>query len=285
MPKSFSNITERIRRLSLLPPRFRIMLEQALWVVEEERERQELCTVACVVSNATWQHWQAQRSPQDNRQEHEWVVFANVMRIAEDERLSLTDRRVATAFCFTHDNYFIKRIMEEEIRELEAKGHFEKAAELTELKKRQRLEHMQKGAENAGSLLSQLKHPQSTAVSLFTPAEIERCVDLVAKHDLWKVEPPQPPSSRDRLPLACIEGDMLWPLHPLGVLADVERAGENQFDAAKWREKLLQSLRTLLQFRKKWRGIPRGDFPDDESPFRTKEGHRIYREWRDYWGI
>src|SRR3989337_1805130 len=90
----------RIYRLSILPARFNIMLEQALLTVSNTQEREDLCTVACIVSSSTWQHWQAWRSPEDNRQEHEWVVFANVMKIAESEELPLLDKRIATAFCF-----------------------------------------------------------------------------------------------------------------------------------------------------------------------------------------
>jgi hypothetical protein len=110
------------------------MMEQALLGVKDLEQRESICTVACVVSGAKWQHWQAWRLPQGNRQEHEWIVFANVMRIAESEKLSLAHRRIATAFCFVHDTCLIKRIMEIEIDRLKEKGLSRLALDLTKMK-------------------------------------------------------------------------------------------------------------------------------------------------------
>ncbi|KAA3661180.1 MAG: hypothetical protein DWQ04_17215 [Chloroflexi bacterium] len=284
------NIRDRIQALSVLPSRYNIMMEQALLAVMDAKMRKDLCIVACVVANATWQHWQAWRLPADNRQEHEWIVFANVMKIAESEQLSLTERRIATAFCFTHDSYFIERVMEEEIRALEKKGHINEADELTRMKKNQRMDHMKGGAENARFLLKQLKKPDSPTNSLFSVEEIYRCAAIVAQHDLWKVEPPVPPPTNDRLALTCVEGDMLWPLHPIGVLADLDRPGndgesKDMFESSIWREQLKQSHQTLLDFRAKWKDISDSDFIDGQSIFRTKEGHRLYSEWKGFWNL
>ena len=283
-------IRDHIRDLSALPPRFTLMLEQALLAVENTEMREDLRTVACVVSNATWQHCQAGRLPEDSRQEHEWVVFANVMRIAESEKLTLEDRRIATAFCFVHDTFFIRRIMEEDIRTLEADGLSEEAARLTAMKKAQRDAHMKGSAENARALLEHLEHPESQGIPLLSAKGITRCVDIVAEHDSWKVDPPKPPPTDDRLALACVEGDALWPLHPIGVLADLERPNPqgrsaDMFDPSQWRNKLTHSLRTLVDPRSKWEGIPDSDFIDTETIFRTQEGHRLYSKWRGLWGL
>ena len=283
-------IRDHICDLSVLPPRFTLMLEQAILAVGGVRDREDLCTIACVVSNATWQHCQAARLPDDNRREHEWTVFANVMRIAESEKLSLEDRRTATAFCFVHDTYFIKRIMEEDIRALEADGQAEEAATLRRMKKAQRDDHMKGSAENARVLLEPLEHPHTPGVPLLSEREITRCVDIVAQHDSWKVDPPKPPPTEDRLALACVEGDALWPLHPIGVLADLERPNPegrsaDMFDPSAWRNKLTHSLRTLVAPRSNWDGIPDSDFIDTETIFRTQEGHRLYSEWRGLWSL
>ena len=283
-------IRDHIRDLSVLPPRLDLMLEQALLAVENTEVREDLCTVACVVSNATWQQCQARRLPEDSRQEHEWVVFANVMRIAESEKLPLEDRRIATAFCFVHDTFFIKRIMEEDIRKLEADGQGEQAARLRTLKKAQRDDHMKGSAANARALLEHLEHPATPGVPLLSAKDITRCVDIVAEHDSWKVDPPKPPPTEDRLALACVEGDALWPLHPIGVLADLERPNPgghstDMFDPSQWRNKLTHSLRTLVDPRSKWEGIPDSDFIDTETIFRTQEGHRLYSKWRGLWGL
>lgn len=280
-----ATIHERILEISVLPVRYKIMLEQALSALMDDDEREELCAVASVISNATWQVWQSWRSPEDNRQEHEWVVFANVMRIAEAEGLSLSEKRIATAFAFTHDSFPILRIMEQELRV--ATDDQKKA--LKEEKRRQRKEHMEGGAENARFLLSRLRHP-GTSSALLSQEEIQRCVDIVGIHDLWKVDPPSPPPTSDRLAIVCIEGDALWPLHPIGVLADLDRPdnlgrSKDMFDAAKWHEQLEQSLRTLTDYRPKWKDIADSDFIDGESIFRTREGHRLYSAWRSLWNL
>lgn len=275
-------IEARISETTTYPSRFKTMLKEGLLVLEDERLQIELCEVACVVSNAAWEKWISLRKPEDNRREHEWVVFANVMKIAESENLTTPDRRIATAFCFLHDTCFIRRIMESEIRELEKEGKTAEAIELSARRKNQRAEHMQGGAENTKNLLPNL--------NLFDEKEIKRCVDIVATHDTWKVDPPEPPPTVDRLRLACLEGDVLWPLHPLGVLADLERPdgqGETKdfSDPVTWHTQLIQSNKTVLEYRAKWKGIPASAFIDKETIFRTQEGWRLYHEWRNRWDI
>ena len=282
-------IRDRIRYLSRLPDRFNIMLEQALLAVADVHERQKLCEVACVVSNAAWRFWHSDRSPEDNRQEHEWVVFANVMRIAEAEGLCLSDKRVATAFAFTHDTFFIRRIMDASVRQ----ASDEEKEELQRKKKAQRIAHMEGGARNAEFLLPQLMRPDSPTEPLFTEDDIERCVGIVKKHDWWKLDPPDPPPTTDRLALACLEADALWPLHPIGVLADLERPnneGETKdfSQPSVWKQQLEESCATLVKYRADWvakAGISDDDFQHTESVFRTEEGYRLYREWRLRWGL
>ena len=284
-------ISEIITNLSVLPPRYNLMLEHALDAVGDEQEREELATVACVLSSATWQHWQAWRSHEDNGRRHEWIVFANVMKIAESEKLTLEEKRIATAFCFTHDSFFIKRIMENDIVKKRAQGRDAEADEMELLKAEQRNQHMQGGAKDAAFLLSRLRHPTKTTMPLFSQAEIDKCVDIIAIHDKWKLDTPAPPPTNDRLAVACVEGDALWPLHPIGVLADIERPTQgitkDFSEASEWRHKLQQNLRTLLGYQTKWikQGIAKEDFRDDDSIFRTKEGHRLYSEWRNLWAL
>jgi hypothetical protein len=256
-----------------------------LLVVREE-EQDELGLVACVVSSAAWRFWLAQRPPEDNRQEHEWVVFANAMKIAEAERLTLSEKRVATAFSFLHDTFFIHRIMEQRLREATE----EEKQRLEEEKEKQRRQHMERGAKNTEFLLSQLRHPNVPADLLFTPGEITRCVKIVNEHDMWKLPNPFPPPSHDRLAVTCLEADALWPLHPLGVLADLERPDENGLtkdfnNPSVWHRQLEESNQTLVRFRPKWKDIPRDEFIDGQSIFRTKEGHRLYTDWLLRWNL
>jgi hypothetical protein len=58
---------------------------------------------------------------------------------------------------------------------------------------------------------------------------------------------------RDRLAVVCLEADALWPLHPLGVLADLERpdnegAITDPSDPEKWKRQIRNSLNTLLEY-------------------------------------
>lgn len=279
-------IAERIRLLSELPARFNRMLAQALLVVRDEHQ-DEACKVACVVSSAAWQLWHSWRKAEDNRPEHEWVVFANFMKIAESENITLSEKRIGSAFAFTHDTFFIPRIMEQHVRE-ETTPKLK--AQLEKEKEEQRLQHMRGGAQNAEFLLTQLRDPDSPVDLLFKPDEISKCIKLVSQHDLWKLRNPSPPPSNDRLAIACLEADALWPLHPLGVLADLERPNEegetkDVADPAVWYKQLQESNQTLLEFRPKWKDIPPSDFIDSESIFRTKEGHRLYTEWRQRWNL
>jgi hypothetical protein len=275
------------------PSRFSIMLEQAINSISSAEERKEITTVANVVSNATWQYWQAWRLPEDNGQEHEWIVFANVMKIAEKEKeLSLSEKRIATAFCFIHDTFFIRRIMEEDIRRLRDKGLIQEADKLINANNKLRSNHMEGGAENAKFLLNQLKCPDDLTKSLFSTQEIKRCVNIVEAHDMWKVNPPKPPRTKDRLAVTCLEGDALWPLNPIGVVADLLRAhkdGETTdvTNSLHWRKKLEASNRTILDARPKWEKIgriPKKDFIG-EGIFRTEMGYRLYSNWRDFWGL
>jgi hypothetical protein len=273
------------------PSRFRAMLEEALLAVKDEKQQSTLCEVACLLSSVAWEKWISSRVPEDNRQEHEWVVFANVMKIAEAENLTISEKRVATAFSFFHDAFFIRRIMEEEIRAAERAGRQEEAEELRRKKKRQRYDHMAGGARNAERLLPTLiGSAAAQGEPLLASGEIDRCVRIIAEHDAWKVDPPKPPATGDRLLLACVEADVLWPLHPLGVLADLERPNENGAtkdfsDPAVWYDQLQHSNKTILEYRAKWRGIPAGDFFDSVTIFRTQAGWRLYTEWRERWGV
>jgi hypothetical protein len=122
-----------------------------------------------------------------------------------------------------------------------------------------------------------------------TPNEVSRSVAIVGRHDLLKTGAAYPPGG-DRLAVVCIEGDILWPFHPLGVLADLERPDEkgntkDASDPAEWRKKLQDSLATLLKYRANWRDVPGERFIDEESIFRTGEGYRLYREWRRFWDL
>jgi HD superfamily phosphohydrolase YqeK len=262
-----------------LTPELKAMTRRGLDLVKDPAERAELRAVVDSVAEQAFERWLCRRTPDDNRVEHEFVVFGAAMRIAEAERLPLTGKLVVTCATFLHDTFPIQRITERAIREAEARDR-DLAASLREAKARQRIEHMEGGARNADILLRELVN-----VSLEVR---ERCAAIIASHDYWKLGKPHPAGS-DREALVCFEADALWPLHPLGVLADLERPGEDGEpkdvnDPAEWRRQVRNNLQTLREYRANWQRAEEM-FQDPDSIFRTAEGHRLYREWTGLWGL
>jgi hypothetical protein len=149
---------------------------------------------------------------------------------------------------------------------------------------------MKRGAVNARFLLGQIQDPDLRGRSLFTHDEIDCCATIIENHDSWKVCPPKPFPTMDRLALACVEGDILWPLHPIGVLADLDRPGtdglsKDLFSPARWRKQLEESDQTIVSGRAGLEGlVPAADFIDG-TVFRTREGFRLYAEWKQLWTL
>jgi HD superfamily phosphohydrolase YqeK len=249
------------------------MTASGLTAVQDPAERASLRAVADVIAQATFERWLSRRTSEDNRVEHEFVVFGAAIRIAEAERLSLSGKLVVVCATFLHDTYPIARITETAIRECMKKDP-ELAAALLEKKASQRIEHMRGGAQNADLLLRELEPIVSAEVCA-------RCVAIINGHDYWKLGKPHPPSD-DREALVCFEADALWPLHPLGVLADLERSGKDVNDPEEWRQQIRQNLRTLTEYRANWQNSDEL-FQDPDTIFRTAEGHRLYREWAGLW--
>jgi hypothetical protein len=241
----------------------------------------------------SWNQFLAARTPDDNAREHEFIVLGNVLRIAAAEGLSAAELRVAVAFSFLHDSYYIPRITEWQIRaavraaEEEAPGERRSqldqvARDLVVAKSQQRQRHMAGGAQQAERWLRTFRPAP------LSDEEIARCSHLIAHHDDWKLGRPWP-SSDDRLALACVEGDALWPLHPLGILADLQRPLESGgirdlFSPPMWKSQLRESRQTLLDYRANWSSTEPG-FQDADSIFRTSAGGDIYRDWCRYYGI
>lgn len=270
-----------------LPPHLKAMIGHGLNLVKNPAERAELRPVADAIAETTFERWLSRRTAEDNRPEHEFVVFGAAMRIAEAARLPLSGKLVVVCFTFLHDTYSISRITETAIRDW-MKKDAEFAARLQEKKARQRIEHMEGGARNAGLLLRELEHPDRPGEPLVAGDVLDRCAAIIAGHDYWKLGKPHP-AAIDREALVCFEADALWPLHPLGVLADLERPGESGNpkdlnDPGEWRQQIRNNLETLREYRVNWEGT--GEvFQDPDSIFRTAEGHRLYREWAGLWGL
>jgi hypothetical protein len=254
-----------------IPAPLAFLLESALSHIADATERAALRELSDILVLAVWHKWLARRPVEDNRPEHEFIVLQFTLKIAEAERLSLSDKRLALAVVFLHDTHFIPRITEAHVAAASP-------AERDVLERRklvQRETHMRGGADNARSLLAQL--------GKFTPTDIDSIAEIIAHHDDWKLGRPHP-SGSDRLAVVCLEGDSLWPLHPLGVQADLERAGADVTDPAAWQKQLRQNIKTLHFYRKNWHGSAER-FPDEVSIFRTAEGHRLYHSFRQLWNV
>jgi hypothetical protein len=270
-----------------LTPELKAMTKRGLDPVSDPAERVELRPVVDSIAEQSFERWLSKRTADDNRVEHEFVVFEAAMRIAEAEGLSLPGKLIVICATFLHDTFPIQRITERAIREAAASDP-ELAASLQEGKARQRIEHMKGGARNAELLLRELFHPERPGEPIVSADVRDRSAAIIASHDYWKLGRPHP-AGTDREALVCFEADALWPLHPLGVLADLERPGEDGEpkdvnDPAEWRRQILNNLHTLREYRANWKGTAEM-FQDADSIFRTAEGHRLYREWAGLWGL
>lgn len=274
-------------RSQALPPQLKAMIRRGLNLVRDPAQLAELGPVVETIAEAVFERWLSGRTAEDNRVEHEFVVFGAAMRIAEAEQLPLAGKLVVVCATFLHDTHPIPRVTETAIRETMRRDP-ELAARLQEKKARQRLEHMLGGARNARLLLRELEHPLRRGEPIVTGEVRERCAAIIAAHDLWKLGKPHP-AAGDPEALVCFEADALWPLHPLGVLADLERPGESGDprdvnNPAEWRKQVRHNLETLCEYRKNWEAG--GEvFQDPDSVFRTAEGYRLYREWAGLWGL
>lgn len=254
-----------------------------------------------LLAQLVWQRWLAWRPPADNRAEHEFVVLANAVRIGLDERLSESELRIAAAFSLLHDTHYIPRITEARISEVERAGRtareagrLDEAVRLEDEARRleggkleQRQRHMRGSAAMAELTLRNLRDDLGEEAT-WTQVEAEKCVAIIAGHDRWKLGEPHP-ASFDWLAVVCLEADALWPLHPLGVQADLERPREDGsieplHDPAAWRKQLEVSIRTLRRYRANWPAAGSDPFQDRESIFRTRAGHRMYLDWLRFWG-
>ena len=226
------------------------------------------------------------RTPEDNRPEHELVVLRNTLRISwrsgaeRDSGLPFdrSELRVAVASALLHDLRFIPRIQEEAIKEAEDRGDLAQARELRDGKAGQRAEHLRGSAEDALNLICSVP-------GLMTDAETRQCVGYIGLHDLWKLGWPYPAGS-DWLAVCCFEGDALWPLDPaFGPLADLERKGlwKPSFDQLRAQAK--SNLDTQLRAFRASFAATAERFQDSETVIRTTEGARMLQELRAYWGI
>jgi hypothetical protein len=247
------------------------LIQSGLNALHKPNERADIENLVSVLAPAADARWFAERSREDNRREHEFVVFAAAMRIAEAENLPLTSKRAVAGFVFTHDSYPIARKTERMIREATP----DLAKQLDQKKTQDRKDHMAGGAKNADALFREL--------GILTDDERDRVVRIIERHDCWKLRDPHPLWA-DREAVVCLEADALYPLHPYGVLADLEREGRDVYDPSEWRKQVRNNLQTLEEYRANWQGMNE-PFQDGRSIFRTREGYRLYTEWRGLLGV
>ena len=69
-----------------MTPELKAMTRRGLDLVRDPAERAELRPVVDSIAEQSFERWLSGRTADDNRVEHEFVVFAAAMRIAEAER-------------------------------------------------------------------------------------------------------------------------------------------------------------------------------------------------------
>ena len=262
-----------------LPVRLASQVELGLGFVSAPRERDELRAVVYPTAERVYERYLSKRTPDDNTPGHEFVVFLDAMLIAEAERFSLSERIVVADFCFLHDTYAFRRRTEGMIRDALRKGNTALAAAMRAENENGRREHMAGGARITDEILRELQRPDDLR---------ERTVSIVARHDCWKLGEPHPLGA-DRVACVCFEADTLYPLHPIGVLADLERPDEDGAykditAPCEWRHQIEHSVTTLRKYRANWARLDE-QFQDDQTIFRTAEGFRLYRAWCEFWGL
>jgi len=272
--------------ITAVPENLTSLLKDCFQVIDDYRIAGGLSDLAFSLYERAFEARLKNRTPEDNRPEHEIVVLKNTLRICwrsgrERESGYPFDRsefRVAVATSLLHDLRFIPRITEEMIKAAEDRGDHTEADRLLKLKGDQRILHMRGGGEDALRILR--AHPL-----LLTDAEVRQCVGYIGIHDIWKLGWPYPTSS-DWLAVCCLEGDALWPLNrDFGVRADLERKGISNPTPDQLRRQAASNLDTQLCHYRANFDFSAEAFQDDETIIRTSEGARILREERDYWNV
>ena len=76
----------------LLPEHLQAMIGRGLSRVRDCAEREALRPITDAIAQAAFHRWLSRRTAEDNRTEHEFVVFDAAMRIADAERLPLSGK-------------------------------------------------------------------------------------------------------------------------------------------------------------------------------------------------
>ena len=287
-----------------LPIRIARIVQTTFDVVPDPGDREQLRAWADAIARVAWERWLSERPIEDNRPDHEFIVLDNAIKIGVDERLDIEHLKLVTAFALLHDTHIIPRVTETSVRRVVAeadaareRGALDEAAELDarveslrRAKDEQRHVHMAGGVRNARLALSLIADSSSDPSLRLADSHVEKLLDIIGHHDLWKLKEPWPRLADGRVALVCLEADALYPLHPIGVAADLDRPDENgafcdPHDPARWRSQLKSSLKTLHEYRANWQDLADEAFQDGESIFRTPKGYALYCAWREFWKI
>ena len=238
---------------------------------------------ARAIYERVYQHHLAEfRNAADNGIAHELVVLTDTLRICcasgvqRDPGTPFTERdiRVAIAVSLLHDVFVVPKILEV--------GKKVDDAESQRQRTDNRDAHMAGGAKYARRILAGLPHE----------VDRERVEHLISHHDDVKCGRAYPPTE-DWLAVCCFEGDSLWVVHALGLIADLHRdavqdgAGGLQsspVSAKALQKRAAQNYESIL---KRYRQFLPDDerYQDDATIFRTREAYKILKERLGDWGI
>ena len=132
---------------------------------------------------------------------------------------------------------------------------------------------MSQGSEVARQLLQQLRDD-------FDDVDVETICAIISIHDNPTIDVPIP--REDALAVACREADRLWMQAPLGVRADLARAGVVE---PTHQECVEQANKNLGSYRHERGLYDSGSeaFIDNDTFFRTRSGHQIFVRYRSRW--
>lgn len=209
-----------------------------------------------------------------NPMEHHLIVLGHMMAIARAESFSAADIKRAAALALLHDISAVPKITTQMVEEARRRDPAE--ANALELRRQQnRILHMREGSAMAHRALLDLNERLGGVV--FDAQDIDVVCELIRIHDGPSLNVPIP--RRNWMAVAFREADRLWMLTPEGIRVDLVRKNKNPDDPRLCREQLEKNVRRFREERCLYHASEptEGPFCDDETFFRTRKGHAIFR--------
>ena len=214
----------------------------------------------------------------ENPIEHHLTVLQHALEITNFEGLTQLEIKRAAVLALLHDIAPTKKITTQMVEEARLSKGEAAAAELEQLRKKYRIQHMQEGAETARKRMEEL----NTALGneALSAEDMDIICDIIAIHD--NPSNKIPITKDNLLAVAQREADRLWMITLLGVKADLSRKGKDAENEDMIKEQVEWNKKAFTKERKIY-NPDLESFVDDITFFRTRGGHKIYTRWCEYW--